>query len=71
MMDCIKKGIDRSIGNSETRDLVLKTLNLFYNLNEDDIPSSLGLFESSIKNIFGDSISKIILSNIAKECTIY
>jgi hypothetical protein len=69
IIECIEKGLDRSLGNIETSNLVLKTLKVTYGLDKGNIPSSLDLFESLLEKMFGKSAACLILKNIASECT--
>lgn len=68
MIECINKGLDKSLGGAQTRNLVLKALKVVHSLDKKDIPSSLNVFESLMIKMFGDSAASMILNTIANEC---
>lgn len=70
-MECVNKGLDRSLGGPQTRDLVLKILKFVHKLDEKDILSFLNVFEILMVKMFGKPAASMILSDIANECRIY
>lgn len=69
IVECINKGLEKSLGSSKAKDLALKTLKVVYGLDEIDISSSsLDTLESVLMNVFGESAARVILNDIANEC---
>ena len=70
IMDCVNKGLDRSLGGPQTRNLVLKALKFVHKLDEKDIPCSLNVFEILMVKMFGKPAASMILNDIANKCRI-
>ena len=71
IVECVNKGLHKSLGISKATDLALETLKAVYGLDKKDIPSSLDMFESLVEKVFGEFAANIILNNIANECKVY
>lgn len=70
ILECINKGLDKSLGSPETKHLLFNALKVVHNLDEKDIPSSLNEFEILMVKMLGKSAASLILKEIANECKI-
>lgn len=64
-VEAIMTSMDRCLG-SDTARLILKTLNLVYMINEDEIRKRPKFFEEKLRRILGDRTVKIIVSDAYK-----
>lgn len=61
-IELIKTRFEKSLGR-ETSDLILKTLKLFYKIDEETIVANPELFEEKLGKMLGTSVAEVILKN--------
>jgi hypothetical protein len=69
IIDCVNKGLDRSLETSEDTDIVLEIIKKEYGVDGKDITSSsLDVFEASLVEAFDSYSANVFLNAIANEC---